>query len=277
MTGRLDPAPRAVLVADAVLGRDVAPGGATIPRTNPGPRRHHRGGAGQELRADQVLGREPEHPLDGRAHVADHAGGVEDGDDVGGVLHQRAEALLAGAQRRLGRLPIGDVVAEPEEARLPLQVDPLQREQDVPELAGLGAERAVVVPHQLPATCIGSSSGDHDQRPTSDGVRPTTSSRVYPVISRKLSLTSRKRPSTRDRIMIATGLARKIAAKRSWLRRSSSSDCSTDLRLATRSSITTSSDTRRLGSSCPAAVAGRGRSSRAGHEARTRPHGSLPL
>src|SRR5688500_14075173 len=44
-----------------------------------------------------------------------------------------------------------------------------------------------------------------------------------PVISRKRSLASRKRPSTRDRMMIATGLARKIAAKRSSLRRSSSS------------------------------------------------------
>ena len=89
-------------------------------------------------------------------------------------------------------------------------------------------------------------------------------------------MTSRKRPSTRDLIMIATGLARKITAKRSWLRRSSSSVCSTDLELATRSSIAPSSDTRRLGSSCPVAVAGRGRSSRVGHEARTGPHGSVP-
>ena len=146
----LDPAPGAVLVAGTVVDGRLCPrrlrhlGEDTLD-----PRRVTGVKEGSKRRADQVLGPEAEHPLDGRAHVADHASGVEDGDDVSGVLHQRAEALFAGAQRRLGRLTIGDVVAESEEARLTLQVDPLQREQDVPEFAGLGAERAVVVPHQL--------------------------------------------------------------------------------------------------------------------------------
>ena len=48
-----------------------------------------------EARADDLLGRVAEHALDRRALVDDGAVGVEHGDQVAGVLHERAEAGLA--------------------------------------------------------------------------------------------------------------------------------------------------------------------------------------
>ncbi len=83
------------------------------------------------VRVDQVVeprrgqrgGRVAQHPRDGRAEVADHAVGVDDGDHVGGVLHQRAEARLAaddilGQDRRVERQR--GVVADDLERRLAL-------------------------------------------------------------------------------------------------------------------------------------------------------------
>ena len=64
---------------------------------------------GEGALAHPLLGAVPEHPLDGRARVAHRALGVEYGDDVGGVLHQRPEPRPAPAQGLLGPLTIRDV------------------------------------------------------------------------------------------------------------------------------------------------------------------------
>src|SRR3712207_7067924 len=77
---------------------------------------------------------------------------VEDGDDLGRVLHQRAEALLAGAQRRLGRLALGDVEAEAEQALLPLQLDPFQGEQDAPRSEEHTSELQVTPISRMPSS-----------------------------------------------------------------------------------------------------------------------------
>src|SRR5215211_4333379 len=50
------------------------------------------------------------HPLDCRAYVADGAIGVEDRDDIGAVLYQRAEALLAFYDYFLGLLTFAHVL-----------------------------------------------------------------------------------------------------------------------------------------------------------------------
>src|SRR5215216_4187228 len=49
------------------------------------------------------------HPLDCRAYVADGAVGLENCDDIGGVLYQRAKALLALFDSILELLALGDV------------------------------------------------------------------------------------------------------------------------------------------------------------------------
>src|SRR5215211_3457875 len=49
------------------------------------------------------------HPLDCRANVADGAVGLENCDDIGGVLYQRAKALLALFDSILELLALGDV------------------------------------------------------------------------------------------------------------------------------------------------------------------------
>jgi hypothetical protein len=53
---------------------------------------------------DIVVRRVPEHVLDGRADVADLPVLPDDGDDVVGVLHQGAEALLGAGP--LSRFPL---------------------------------------------------------------------------------------------------------------------------------------------------------------------------
>src|SRR5215207_9774009 len=63
----------------------------------------------EDALAHQVFGVVARHPLDRRADVAYGAVGVDHRDDVGGVLHQGAEALLALMKRSLGLLAFGNV------------------------------------------------------------------------------------------------------------------------------------------------------------------------
>jgi hypothetical protein len=62
----------------------------------------------QQLRADQLLGAPPEQALDRRALVVDRPVRGDHGDDVGGVLGQRAKLGL-------GLLALGDVGARSDE------------------------------------------------------------------------------------------------------------------------------------------------------------------
>jgi hypothetical protein len=52
-----------------------------------------------------------QHPLDCRACVADGAVGLENRDDIGGVLYQRAEALFIRFDILLDLLALGDSAA----------------------------------------------------------------------------------------------------------------------------------------------------------------------
>src|SRR5215203_2437624 len=60
------------------------------------------------------------HPLDCGAYVADGAVSLENRDDVGGVLYQRAEALLALFDSCLGLLALGDVADHTREQPVPI-------------------------------------------------------------------------------------------------------------------------------------------------------------
>src|SRR5215212_5798824 len=92
----LDPAPRAVSVAGAVVEGGLRPWRFRyLAEDALDPRRVTGVEQGNELLADQVLGPDAEHPLDCRTHVAASASGIQDGDDVGRVLDQRAETGLA--------------------------------------------------------------------------------------------------------------------------------------------------------------------------------------
>jgi hypothetical protein len=71
-----------------------------------------------------------EHARDRLALVADEPFGVEDGDDVGGVLHQRPEPLLAGPQGRLRRLALLDLGGQRPPGAVEVRAHPLAQRQD---------------------------------------------------------------------------------------------------------------------------------------------------
>src|SRR5215217_7878722 len=60
------------------------------------------------------------YPLDCWAYVADGAVGTEDRDDIGGVLHQGAEPLLALSNGVLDPLAFGDVADHTREQPFPI-------------------------------------------------------------------------------------------------------------------------------------------------------------
>jgi len=83
-----------------------------------------------EGRVEQDPGAVAEELFDRRGYVGDPSVGVEQGDDVGGVLDQRPEAGLAGFQV-VGRL-----------AQVLGKVDPLERERDARAEAGKAVRNA---------------------------------------------------------------------------------------------------------------------------------------
>ena len=113
--GDLDRAPRPVLVAqpefhgrvDASARDDVRHG-----------TRGRRGVLGvderQEVRPGEFIGIVSEHALKGRTGVERAAMGVHNRDHVGGVLHERSEALLALPEGDLGPLAVRDVSEAPD-------------------------------------------------------------------------------------------------------------------------------------------------------------------
>src|SRR5919107_5164165 len=120
----LEVAPRAILVGHSELQ------GRVKPRSF-----QDRGECGQHslfvVRMDRAEGVGPyllfrpvaRHPLDCRAYVADGAVGIENRDDIGTVLYQRAEALLALYDYFLDFLTLGDVLDLGHEVEwLPLRI-----------------------------------------------------------------------------------------------------------------------------------------------------------
>ena len=92
------------------------------------------------------------HLLDCRACVADGAVGVEDRDDIGTVLYQGAEALLALYDYSLDLLTLGDVLDLGDEVeRLALRVSDEGNAQRSPHRVAIGVEEALlqVVPGEL--------------------------------------------------------------------------------------------------------------------------------
>ena len=70
----------------------------------------------RQLVADQFVGLVAEYSHDRRADVVDEAVVVDDGDDVGSVLDQPAEARLARRQLQLGCLAIVDLASSDHDA-----------------------------------------------------------------------------------------------------------------------------------------------------------------
>jgi len=70
----------------------------------------------KKVLSDQLLGIPPQKTLARRALIENPSVDVEDGDEVGGVLQQGAEVLLAKAQGILGVALLGDVLDDPEGA-----------------------------------------------------------------------------------------------------------------------------------------------------------------
>src|SRR5262249_4825180 len=101
----LDVPPRAVGVPQAESGRDRSPGPAPN-RVEEGPLTAQVVGVddrvAEDVPADPVLRPVPQQTLDRRGLIEDRALGVEEADDVPGVLYQEAEPLLALARRLLG-------------------------------------------------------------------------------------------------------------------------------------------------------------------------------
>ena len=104
--------PRAVGVPQAELGRDRGPGPAQD-RVEEGPLAAQVVGVddrvAKDVPADPVLRPVPQQTFHRRGLIEDRALGVEEADDVRGVLDQEAEPLLALAQRLLGPLALGDI------------------------------------------------------------------------------------------------------------------------------------------------------------------------
>src|SRR3712207_4748614 len=106
----LEVAPRAVLVGHSELQGRVKPGtfedlGKCVQRSLPVIRMDGAKRVGPYL----LFGLVARDPLDCRAYVADGAVGLENRDDIGGVLYQRAESLLALFDDFLDLLTLGDV------------------------------------------------------------------------------------------------------------------------------------------------------------------------
>src|SRR5215203_2643676 len=79
------------------------------------------------------------YPLDRRTYVADRAVGLEDGDDVGGVLYQGAEPLLALLDYCLDLFALGNVTDHTCEQPFPILVGLAERHLDR-ELAAVFAQ-----------------------------------------------------------------------------------------------------------------------------------------
>ena len=71
----------------------------------------------EDVASDPVLRPVSQQTFDRRGLVEDRALGVEEADDVRGVLDQGAEPRLARLERLLGPLALGDVFREPANAR----------------------------------------------------------------------------------------------------------------------------------------------------------------
>src|SRR5215217_381251 len=104
-------APRAVLVGHSELQGRVKPRsfqdlGEGVQRSIPVVRMDRAECVGLYLLFRLVAS----YPLDCRAYVVDRAVGLEDRDDIGAVLYQRAEALLALFDTFLDLLALGDVL-----------------------------------------------------------------------------------------------------------------------------------------------------------------------
>src|SRR5918993_3182730 len=85
------------------------------------------------------------HPLDCRAYVVDGAVAVEDRDDIGAVLYQRAEALLTLYDYFLDLLALGDILDLGDEVEgLPLSISDEGNAQRSPHRVAFSVEKALV-------------------------------------------------------------------------------------------------------------------------------------
>jgi hypothetical protein len=136
------------------------------------------GEGGQRLAVKHARGI-AEDALHRRALVGQHAGGIEHGDRIGGVLHQRAEAALAGAQA-LGLLGgahcealvdhrRGQAEEQHDEGRDRDRDAEQGRRQAVAEIAGMADMRAVARRRHAGEVHAADRS-THDQRAA--GLRP---------------------------------------------------------------------------------------------------------
>jgi hypothetical protein len=99
-----------------------------------------------------LLGLVARDPLDCRAYVLDGAFGVEDCDDIGAVLYQRAEALLTLYDYFLGLLALGDVLDLGDEVeRFALRTSDQGNAQRSPHCVAISVQKALlqVVPGEL--------------------------------------------------------------------------------------------------------------------------------
>src|SRR5215208_6415772 len=146
-------APRAILVGHSELQGRVKPRsfqdlGECVQRSIPVVRMHGVKCVGPYLLFRLVA----RHPLDCWAYVVDGAVGVEDRDDIGAVLYQRAEALLALYDTFLELLALGDVLDLGDEVEgFALRISDEGNAQRSPHRVAVGEEKALlqVVPGEL--------------------------------------------------------------------------------------------------------------------------------